>query len=77
MLNRSQTTTFLEIFYELLLYSQVILKSMRVADDTLEGISECEWIKNNLKKCGKSLCVIAEKKRALSQSDVLKNFGKW
>ena len=45
MLNRSQTTTFLQIFYELLLYSQVILKSMRAADDTSEGISECEWVK--------------------------------
>ena len=45
MLNRSQTTTFLLIFYELLLNSQVTLKSMRVADDTLEGISECEWVK--------------------------------
>ena len=44
MLNRSQTTTFLQIFYELLLYSHVILKSMRVADDTLEGNSECEWV---------------------------------
>ena len=44
MLNRSQTT-FFQIFYELLLYFQVILKSMRVADDTLEGISECEWVK--------------------------------
>ena len=44
MLNRSQTTTFLQIFYELLLYSQVILKSMRVADDILEGVSECEWV---------------------------------
>ena len=45
MLNRSQTTTFLQIFYELLLYFQVILKSMRVSDGTLEGISECEWVK--------------------------------
>ena len=44
MLDRSQTTTFVQIFYELLLYSRVILKSMRVADDTLEGISECEWV---------------------------------
>ena len=45
MLNRSQTTTFLQIFYELLLYSQVILKSMKLADDTSEGISECECVK--------------------------------
>ena len=44
MSNRSQTTTLLQLFYELLLYSHVILKSMRVADDTLEGISECESV---------------------------------
>ena len=44
MLKKSQTTTFLQIFYELLLYWQVILKSMRVADDTFHGISECEWV---------------------------------
>ena len=31
---RSQTTTPLQIFCELSLYSQVIFKSMRVADDT-------------------------------------------
>ena len=42
MLKRSPTTTFLQISYELLLYSQVILKSMRVADDTFQGISESE-----------------------------------
>ena len=35
------------MFYELLLYSQVILKSIRVADDTLEGISEYEWVKKS------------------------------
>ena len=34
MLKRSQTTTLLQIFCELLLYSQVILKSMKVADGT-------------------------------------------
>ena len=34
MLIRSQTTTFLQIFCELSLYSKVIIKSMRVADDT-------------------------------------------
>ena len=34
MLIRSQTTTLLQIFYELSLYSQVIFKSMKVADDT-------------------------------------------
>ena len=34
MLIRSQATTLLQIFCELLLYSQVIFKIMRVADDT-------------------------------------------
>ena len=33
-LKRDQTTTLLQIFCELLLYSQVILKNMGVADDT-------------------------------------------
>ena len=33
MLIRSQATTLLQIFCELLLYSQVIFKIMRVADD--------------------------------------------
>ena len=42
---RSQTTTTLQIFCELLLYSQVIFKSMRVADDTFKSNSECEWVK--------------------------------
>ena len=32
MLIKSQTTTLLQIFSELPLYSQVILKSMRVGD---------------------------------------------
>ena len=44
MLKRSQITTFFQIFYELLLYSQIILKSLRVADDSFQGISECEWV---------------------------------
>ena len=34
MLTRGQTTTLLQIFCELSLYSQVIFKSMKVADDT-------------------------------------------
>ena len=34
MLIRSQKTTLLQIFCELSLYSQVMLKSIRVADDT-------------------------------------------
>ena len=35
MLIRSQTTTLLQILCEILLYSQVIFESMKVADDTL------------------------------------------
>ena len=45
MLIRSQITTLLQIFCELLLYSQVIFKSMKVADDTSKSNSECEWVK--------------------------------
>ena len=45
MLIRSQATTLPQIFCKLLLYSQVIIKSMRVADDTFYSISECEWVK--------------------------------
>ena len=36
MLIRSQTTTLLQIFCEMLLYSQVIFKSMKLADDYLQ-----------------------------------------
>ena len=43
----SQTTTHLQIFCELSLYSQIIFKSMRVADDTFQTNSECEWVKHN------------------------------
>ena len=45
MLIRSQTTTLLQIFYEILLCSQVIFKSMKVADDTFQRNSECLWVK--------------------------------
>ena len=44
MLIRSQTTTLL-IFCEILLCSQVIFKSMKVADDTFQRNSECQWVK--------------------------------
>ena len=43
---RSQITTLLQIFCELLLYSQVIFKSMKEADDTSKSNSECEWVKD-------------------------------
>ena len=41
MLITSQTTTLLQMFCELTLYSQVIFKSLRVADDTLKRNSDC------------------------------------
>ena len=45
MLITCQTTTHLQIFCELVLYSEVIFKSMRVADDTFYRNSEGEWDK--------------------------------
>ena len=45
MLIISITTTLLQIFCELLLYCQVTLKIVRVADDTFERNFECEWAK--------------------------------
>ena len=45
MLIRCQITTLLQIFCELLLYSQIIFRSMKVADDTSKSNSECEWVK--------------------------------
>ena len=42
---RRQTTNLLEIFWKLSLYSQVIFKSMKVADDISRGTLECEWVK--------------------------------
>ena len=35
MLLKSQTTTLIQIVCEILLYSQVIIKSMRAADNTI------------------------------------------
>ena len=49
MLIRSLTTTFLKIFCELLLNFQIIYISMRVADDTFQRNSECEWVKDSEK----------------------------
>ena len=40
--------TLLEIVRKLSLYSQVISKSMKVADDTSRGTLECEWVKVEL-----------------------------
>ena len=44
MLIRRQTTNLLQIFCEIWLHSQVIFKSMKVADDILRGTLECEWV---------------------------------
>ena len=47
MLIRGKVSTLLQIVCELKLYTQVIFKSMSVADDTFQGTCECEWV--NLK----------------------------
>ena len=44
MLIRSKKSTLLQVFFELLLYTQVISKSMRLADDSLQSTPECEWV---------------------------------
>ena len=44
MFIRSHTSTLNQIFCELLLNTQVIFKSMRVADDTFWWNSDCEWV---------------------------------
>ena len=44
MFIRSQTTTLLQIFGELSLCSQVIFKSMKVADVRFWWSSKCEWV---------------------------------
>ena len=48
MFIRILPTTLVQIFCENLLYFQVIFKSMKIADDTLQGNSECEWVKDAL-----------------------------
>ena len=45
MFIRSQTTTLHQIFCELSLCSEVIFKSMRVADVRFQWSSKCEWVK--------------------------------
>ena len=62
MLIRSQATTLLQIFCELLLYSQNTFKSMILSNGTLSvnglicvsecGLSRCELFKNNKKWLG-------------------------
>ena len=44
MFIRILPTTLLQIFCEILLYYQVIFKSMKIADDIFLGNSECEWV---------------------------------
>ena len=52
MLIKGQTTNLLQIFCELSLHSEVIFKSMKVADDISRGTLECEWV--NLTCIGKT-----------------------
>ena len=44
MFIRILPTTLLQVFCENLLYFQVIFRSMKIADDTFLGNSECEWV---------------------------------
>ena len=46
MLIRRQTTNLHQIFCEISLHSQVIFKSMKVADDISRRTLECEWVNN-------------------------------
>ena len=48
VLIRIQTTNLLQIFCEISLHSQVIFKSMKVADDISRGTLEYEWVKLQL-----------------------------
>ena len=48
MFIRSQTTTLLQIFCEFSLCSQVIFKSMKVADVRFWLSFKCEWVKENI-----------------------------
>ena len=45
VLIRTQSSTLLQIICELMLYLQVIFKSMKEADTIFQGNSECEWVK--------------------------------
>ena len=45
MLIRRQTTNLLQIFCEISFHSQVIFKSMKVADNISRGTLECKWVK--------------------------------
>ena len=40
-----QTSNLLQIFCVISLHSQVIFKSMKVADDISRGTLECKWVK--------------------------------
>ena len=44
MLIRTQSSTLLQIFRESMLFSLVIIKSMKVSDENFPGNSECEWV---------------------------------
>ena len=44
MFIRILPTTLLQIFCENLLYSQIITKSMKIADNISRGTPKCEWV---------------------------------
>ena len=52
MLIRRQTTNLHQIFCEISFRSQVIFKSMKVADNISRGTLECEWVKQTCKLRG-------------------------
>ena len=53
MLIRCQTTNLIEILYEILRFSQIILKSISLGDDTFYGNFDYEWVN----VAGRLLCV--------------------
>ena len=55
MFKRSQTTTLLQIFCELSFCSQVIFKSMKVADVRFWWSAKCEWVKIRSEVANKGL----------------------
>ena len=65
MFIRILPTTLLQIFCENLLYFQVIFKSVKIADDTFLGNSECEWVKD-FTKIAKLLLATASNNRLMA-----------
>ena len=61
MFIRILPTALLQIFCENLLNFQVIFKSMKIADDTFPGNSECERFKNGFTSEGSYLLAIGNR----------------